>query len=307
MTELNIMDKAELVKSLVVKDALYMHMSNETFGIAAFPEVIADELQIKKVDYHKASTTVSNPSTQSDPLLAQKISSLLLFPAGSTNTKKGRLYDFIASRLSTKYAVTPVHTQDEFNYFNEIMEINSSPTKADWKNICKSWNNNKADGKNIFYKTPEHLMAHHNAWRTLQISKKSIEKNKDTIDTMRDQLQSPSRIIDNPAPAPLAVLPEAAEITASGENRFVLPPPMLAFEQPKEESVIASTTSTDHNLSSNLRSQPPAPPSIEPLTQFDIFQMLASAGIPPAALLSFVAASQSQQQQQHQQQQQQQQ
>ncbi|KAI9249771.1 hypothetical protein BDA99DRAFT_217405 [Phascolomyces articulosus] len=163
MTELNIMDKAELVKSLVVKDALYMRMSNETFGIAAFPEVIADELQIKKVDYHKASTTISDPSTRSDPLLAQKISSLLLFPAGSTNTKKGRLYDFIASRLSTKYAVTPVHTQDEFNYFNEIMEINSSPTKADWKNICKSWNNNKADGKNIFTRlqsTSWHITMH---------------------------------------------------------------------------------------------------------------------------------------------------
>ncbi|KAI9487949.1 hypothetical protein BDB00DRAFT_850742 [Zychaea mexicana] len=85
-SELNIPDKAGAANALVVKDALYMRMSDETFGIAGFPSDVASILNIDKVDHQ--AVALNNIAARKDPLLPQKLSTQLIFPDGSTSKKK---------------------------------------------------------------------------------------------------------------------------------------------------------------------------------------------------------------------------
>ncbi|KAI9493021.1 hypothetical protein BDB00DRAFT_872739 [Zychaea mexicana] len=98
-SQLNIADKAGAADAIVVKDALYMRMSDRIFGIAELPSDVASKLNIEKVDHE--AVAISNIAARKDPLLPQKHSTQLMYPDGSTSKEKDDLYTFIASQLGT--------------------------------------------------------------------------------------------------------------------------------------------------------------------------------------------------------------
>jgi hypothetical protein len=84
---------------------------------------------------------------------------------------KGRhsdVYCYLATAQQTRFAVTPLHTEDEFKLYNDTV----SRGGEEWcpqagKPIfhkMSAWWSSKADGKTIFYKLPEHLTAYHKKW-----------------------------------------------------------------------------------------------------------------------------------------------
>ncbi|KAI8143102.1 hypothetical protein BJV82DRAFT_668743 [Fennellomyces sp. T-0311] len=108
---------ADQSSTLIVKNALQLKMPAETFGIASFPSAVADDISIQK-----SSPDQVEPSGDhyTDPMLALKLSVRQALPVGETSNSRGRMYKYIASRLQTLHAVTPVHTSQEFALFTSI-------------------------------------------------------------------------------------------------------------------------------------------------------------------------------------------
>ena len=100
----NTRKKYQASASLIVKNALKLRKSDETFGIASFPRDLACGLNIETVSIENEDTDGLNP------LLPIKLSTSLVLPIGATSNQKGKMYKYIASRLKTKYAVTPIQT-----------------------------------------------------------------------------------------------------------------------------------------------------------------------------------------------------
>ncbi|KAI8136730.1 hypothetical protein BJV82DRAFT_675742 [Fennellomyces sp. T-0311] len=215
---------ADQSSTLIVKNALQLKMPAETFGIASFPSNVADDISIQK-----SSPDQVEPSGDhyTDPMLALKLSMRQALPVGETGNSRGRMYKYIASRLQTLHAVTPVHTSQEFALFTSITPQTSTnfAQRIDWKGQARLWNRSHANGIDIFYKTPEILKTHYNTWCTSQTAIRTIASHDIEVQIMRDQLQSPGRnrdIINLPAN-----LPESAHVVANDSNSMILPPATL--------------------------------------------------------------------------------
>ena len=147
-----------------------LQKSNETFGIASFPQDLACGLNIETVSIENEDTDGLNP------LLPIKLSTSLVLPIGATSNQKGKMYKYIASRLKTKYAVTPIHTRQEFILFSSIIPRNTN-ISIDWKQKAEQWNSNYANGNDIFYKTPETFKSHYKSWFYSQVIDRTITSN----------------------------------------------------------------------------------------------------------------------------------
>jgi hypothetical protein len=77
------------------------------------------------------------------------------------------IYEYLANAQQTKYAVIPLHTEDEFNLFHEAVKVGgiwAAPTGLpDFDNMATWWSS-KANGKTIFYKLREHLTTYYKIW-----------------------------------------------------------------------------------------------------------------------------------------------
>jgi hypothetical protein len=82
--------------------------------------------------------------------------------------KRNDVYSYLATAQHTKFAVTPIHTKEEFALYNNTVSCGGE----EWcpqagKPIfhkMATWWSSKADGKTIFYKLPEHLTVYHKKW-----------------------------------------------------------------------------------------------------------------------------------------------
>ena len=82
--------------------------------------------------------------------------------------KRNHVYSYLAAAQGTKFAVTPVHTKDEFKLYNKEVshggeEWCPNAGKPVFHKLATWWSS-KADGKTIFYKLPEHLAVYHKKW-----------------------------------------------------------------------------------------------------------------------------------------------
>jgi hypothetical protein len=84
-----------------------------------------------------------------------------------TTTTTTNVYAYLAAAQKTRYAVTSVHTSEEFELFNKSVSVGGEwcpqhgTPNFDQMAI---WWSSKANGKNIFYKLQEHLSSHHKTW-----------------------------------------------------------------------------------------------------------------------------------------------
>ena len=248
--------------SLIVKNALKLRKSDETFGITPFPQEIASNINIDTV------STENNNNHGLDPLLPIRLSTRLVLPIGATSNQKGKMYKYIASRLKTRYAVTPIHTRQEFVLFSNIMPRNTD-IPIDWKQKAQQWNSNHANGNDIFYKTPEILKSHHKSWFSGQVIDRTITRNSTELITMREQLQSPSRSNNISLPPPPNI-PTDATITLSNTNSFVLPPPILS-NGVSNSSLSIIPAQRPHSTSTRQQQHEPfVPQCIQPYIPQDI-------------------------------------
>ena len=73
----------------------------------------------------------------------------------------------MAHAQNTKYAVTPLHTTEEYDLFHKAVSVGGewcpSQGKPNFELMARWWSS-KADGKHIFYKLSEHLSTYYKIW-----------------------------------------------------------------------------------------------------------------------------------------------
>ena len=78
------------------------------------------------------------------------------------------VYSYLAAVQHTKFAVTPLHTKEEYALYTEVVvrggEKWCSQSGKPVFHKFATWWSSQANGINIFYKLPEHLSAHHKQW-----------------------------------------------------------------------------------------------------------------------------------------------
>ena len=101
------------------------------------------------------------------------------------------VYGFLAHAQQTKYAVTPLHTKEEYDLFHKAVSVGGewcpAHGKPNFEHMARWWST-KADGKNIFYKLSEHLSTYFKIWserrqenQTMIISKPQREAHEKRI------------------------------------------------------------------------------------------------------------------------------
>ena len=75
------------------------------------------------------------------------------------------VYTFLSKAQETKFAVTPIHTKEEFELFFKAVSPGCNwctRNKPQFEQMAYSgWWSGNANGKTIFYKLPEHLSTHY--------------------------------------------------------------------------------------------------------------------------------------------------
>jgi hypothetical protein len=91
--------------------------------------------------------------------------------------KRKDIYAFLAMVQQTKYAVTPLHTEEEFNLFHNAVSPGGQWSSANGQpnfDRMAQWWSEKANRKTIFYKLCEHLAAHYKTWSEHHKEKQTI-------------------------------------------------------------------------------------------------------------------------------------
>jgi len=81
--------------------------------------------------------------------------------------KRNDVYSYLAAAQHTKFAVTPLHTKEYALYTEVVARGGEQWCPQSGKpafHKFATWWSSQANGKNIFYKLPEHLSAHHKQW-----------------------------------------------------------------------------------------------------------------------------------------------
>ncbi|KAJ7291952.1 hypothetical protein C8J57DRAFT_1458569 [Mycena rebaudengoi] len=127
--------------------------------------------------------------------------------------KRDNIYAYLAHAQKTKFAVTPVHTQDEFDLYHTAMtpggDFFSLQGKVNFDRMATWWST-QADGKKIFYKLKEDLESHHKVWEGLRRSQDSLLSSREQRRPNRSRIRAtthvshvlPAAARDNPGVIP---------------------------------------------------------------------------------------------------------
>ena len=148
-------------------DPMAFVQTQEQFGITCIPPIIwiANDFLGPEISLDSVSVT-SNYIVHLTNLHLSKL-----------HGKQNDVYTFLANAQGTKYAVTPIHTKDEFDLFNSSVSVGGPLCPARGlpnfdKMAC--WWSTKANGKTIFYKLREHLAAHYKVWTQCRQEKQTM-------------------------------------------------------------------------------------------------------------------------------------
>jgi hypothetical protein len=120
--------------------------------------------------------------------------------------KRNDVYSYLSAAQQTKYAVTPMHTKEEFKQYNDTVsrggvEWCPQAGKPNFQKMATWWSG-KADGKHIFYKLPEHLSAYHKKWLERRNQSQSLVASEPQRQQHSERIHSIHHISNVLCPAP---------------------------------------------------------------------------------------------------------
>ncbi|KAJ7637248.1 hypothetical protein DFH06DRAFT_1433264, partial [Mycena polygramma] len=128
--------------------------THESFIISELPQHIRDKYNIPRHDQPIRSNTEIAP-----------------LPLVNLRGARTNRYEFLAAAQDTKFALVPVHTNEEYSLFNRAArsggESAASNGPPNFNEMAKWWSG-KVNGKNIFYKLPEQLQSHYKVWTAVR-------------------------------------------------------------------------------------------------------------------------------------------
>jgi hypothetical protein len=139
--------------------------SGETVGVCPLPDSLRESLGMRKAAARTLQASYSSVTELS------AFSSLRR--AGNTNDEK---YQYLAEKQGTRFAIVPAHTMQEYELFKFQQRQLFSGREPDWIEFAKVWSNH-ANGRDIFYKTPEHLKSHSNKWDDSRTFANTVSRN----------------------------------------------------------------------------------------------------------------------------------
>ena len=132
--------------------------TEEQFGITSIPGEV-------RISCNFSGSQCETPHAEDSPSLSHVYPTQLSF-----SKLRGRhkdVYSYLALAQQVQYAVTPVHTKDEFELFKKALELGGpfcSPRGLPNFERMAAWWSLQANGRSIFYKLPEYLAAYHKTW-----------------------------------------------------------------------------------------------------------------------------------------------
>jgi hypothetical protein len=170
--------------------------TQEQFGIPCIP--VADRI---KCDFSGAPVLPGSSDQNSKPQTIYPTQLRL----SSLNSKRGNMYEYLATAQETLYAVTPVHTKEEYTLYH-----NSVAPGGEWAPVngnphfdrMAAWWSAKANGLTIFYKLPEHLSSYHKRWLEHRQELQTLVASESQRSAHRTRIRSSHHLatVLNPAP-----------------------------------------------------------------------------------------------------------
>lgn len=123
------------------------------------------------------------------------IPSQLLF--GQLSGKQRSSYLYLAGVQGTKYAVTPIHTKEEHELFNKLVQVGGTfaavQRKPDFEAMVKHWSM-EANGTNIFYKLKEHFITYYKKWNEFRMTNQTMIQSMSARQPHQQHVQSESYV-----------------------------------------------------------------------------------------------------------------
>jgi hypothetical protein len=160
--------------------------------------------------------------------------------------KRKNMYDYLASAQQTKYAVTPLHTSNEFKLFHQALVAGGkfaiSKGAPNFDHMATWWSA-QADGKTIFYKLREHLANYYKIWSETRKATESMVASLPQRQKNHNRLHSAGHIahvlpaaphdqpgVTNPTPAVATEMPlsNETETPPSNDMLHISPEPLKA-------------------------------------------------------------------------------
>lgn len=141
-------------------NALAFGETEETFGISRIPKSIQSAYDFNApLVATSSSADMLQPSPGSIYPTSLQLSSL--------SGKHKDIYSYLSVAQNTRFPVVPLHTQEEFKMFNDVVSVGGefAPIgKSPNFEVMAIWWSGIADGVKIHYKLPEHLASHFKKW-----------------------------------------------------------------------------------------------------------------------------------------------
>ena len=148
-------------RALQDTDPLSFQQTDEQFGITQIPGV----LRLQN-DFNAFPIDAEEPGVYPAKLHLSKLQG-----------KRKSMYEYLATAQQTKYAVTPVHTNDEFKLFHQSLVVGgkyaSSKGSSNFDQMAAWWST-QANGKTVFYKPRKHLANYFKIWSDNRKAKESM-------------------------------------------------------------------------------------------------------------------------------------
>ncbi|KAJ7461210.1 hypothetical protein FB451DRAFT_1498462 [Mycena latifolia] len=150
--------------------------THESFILTKLPQDVCDEYDIPR-----------NPETTSNSGL---VPSLPLVDLSGARTNR---YKFLASAQNIKFALTPIHTNQEYALFNKALRTGgpfaAANGKPDFKKMALWWSS-KVNGNNVFYKMKEHLQSHFKTWNAVRVEMTTLQLTENDREEFMEVIQS---------------------------------------------------------------------------------------------------------------------
>ncbi|KAJ7152904.1 hypothetical protein C8R46DRAFT_912792, partial [Mycena filopes] len=125
--------------------------TQESFFISEFPQQLREKYNIP-------------PHEKPPRVETTEISALPLVKLSGARTNH---YEFLAAAQNTKFALVPIHTDEEYALFNKAVRPGgqfSTPNGPPNFVQLTQWWSSRVNGNTIFFKLPEYLQAHYKTW-----------------------------------------------------------------------------------------------------------------------------------------------
>lgn len=197
-------------QSFHYSDPLNFQQTQEQFGITQIPDAI-------RIQCNFDGLPVMDPLTVSEDT---SLSLIHVYPTklqlSTLSGKRTDIYNYLSAAQKTKYAVTPIHTKEEYILFNNSVSIGGqwfSSTGVPNFAAMAGWWSSQANGVTIFYKMQEHLEKHYKSWLEHKKEKENLVNSQQLRAANEKRITAPTHIAKVLEPAALMQTPRAPEVS----------------------------------------------------------------------------------------------